>query len=118
MTYLFGTKKKKLLKDIIADSDVSFSKWAVLELINWKNTTRIKNCLKISGSNDKLLPASQDAISIKNGEHFMIVDRAGTGREGDEWTRFGPYLWLYAEKQRTQGKGFAQPTKRGMGLAN
>ena len=31
--------------------------------------------IKISGSNDKLLPASEDAKIIKNGAHFMIVDR-------------------------------------------
>lgn len=76
VTYMFGTKKKKLLKDIIEDSNVDFSKWAVLQLVSWQNETRLDNVLKISGSNDKLLPATKNAIIIENGEHFMVVDKA------------------------------------------
>lgn len=76
ITYLFGTKEKKLLKEIIEDSNVTFSKWAVLQLVSWQNETRLKNCLKIHGSKDKLLPAPKDAVIIENGEHFMIVDYA------------------------------------------
>lgn len=74
--YLFGTSNKKLLDEIVSDSDPKFSKWALNALVNWQNTTRNKKVLKISGSKDKLIPKSKDTITIDGGSHFMIVDRA------------------------------------------
>lgn len=75
--FLFGADNKKLLNAILDDTDLSFTKWATRELINWKNGTKLKNCLKISGENDKLLPQKDNnAILIPKGEHFMIVDKA------------------------------------------
>ncbi|MGB1315327.1 MAG: hypothetical protein ACPG4Y_04860 [Chitinophagales bacterium] len=74
--FLFGTKKKKLLNNIITESNPIFSKWALNALLTWQNTTRIKNVLKISGSKDKLFPPSKNAIIIEKGTHFMIVDKA------------------------------------------
>lgn len=76
--YLFGTKNNKLLNEIFDDTDLNFVKWAVNELTNWKNTTELKNVLKINGSNDKLIPPKGDTKMeiIDDGEHFMIVDKA------------------------------------------
>ncbi len=77
--YLFGAKNKKLLNDILNDADLKFVKWAVNELINWKNTTYLNNFLKINGTKDKLIPPIDNTGKIKlinNGEHFMIVDKA------------------------------------------
>lgn len=74
--FLFGTKKKKLLNNIITESNPIFSKWALNALLTWQNTTRIKNVLKISGSKDKLFPPSKNALIIEKGTHFMIVDKA------------------------------------------
>lgn len=77
--WLFKTKEKELLNQILNDTDLSFTKWAVNELINWENTTKLKNrTLKIEGSHDKLIPPQKGANSylIANGEHLMIVDRA------------------------------------------
>jgi pimeloyl-ACP methyl ester carboxylesterase len=75
--FLFGTKQKKLLNSILNETDLKLAKWSVNELINWKNETKLNNVLKISGSNDKLLPIKdKNAIIIEKGEHFMIVDRA------------------------------------------
>lgn len=76
--FLFGTEKTELLNNILDDTDNNFTKWAVNELINWRNEDKINNCLKIHGTKDKLIPAPKDenTILIEGGEHFMIVDRA------------------------------------------
>lgn len=76
--FLFGTDNKALLNKILDDTDLDFTKWAVNELLNWKNTTPISSIIKISGTNDKLLPPTKanNSILIEKGEHFMIVDKA------------------------------------------
>lgn len=77
--WLFDTKNKKLLNEILDDADLTFTKWAVNELIGWRNEKRLSNpVLKIEGTRDKLILPSKDcnAIKIQGGGHFMIVDRA------------------------------------------
>ncbi len=76
--YIFNTKKTKLLDSILDDTDLGFSKWAVNELLNWKNTSKIENILKICGEYDRLMPPKdkKNSIIIKKGTHFMIVDNA------------------------------------------
>lgn len=76
--FLFGTDNKELLNKILDDTDLDFTKWAVNELLNWKNTTILSSIIKISGANDKLLPPTKanNSILIEKGEHFMIVDKA------------------------------------------
>jgi len=76
--YLFGAKNTKLLNDILDDTDLSFVKWAVSELTNWKSKTQLKNTLKINGTKDKLIPpkGNTEMELIDKGGHFMIVDRA------------------------------------------
>lgn len=77
--WLFGTRNKKLLDAILNDTDLAFAKWAVQQLLTWKNKEGLKNpCVKISGTNDKLIPASssENTFFIDKGGHFMIVDRA------------------------------------------
>lgn len=75
--FMFGTDKKELLNSILDDTDLNFTKWAIRELMNWKNQTRLSNLIKIGGSKDKLLPPKgENTILIEQGEHFMIVDKA------------------------------------------
>jgi len=76
--FLFGTDNKELLNKILDDTDLDFTKWAINELLNWKNTTPLSSIIKISGTNDKLLPPTKadNTILIEKGEHFMIVDKA------------------------------------------
>jgi len=75
--FMFGTEKKELLNSILADTDLNFTKWAIRELMNWKNQLRLKNLIKIGGTKDKLLPPKgENTILIEKGEHFMIVDKA------------------------------------------
>jgi len=77
--WTFGTKKKKLLKHILDDTDLNFAKWAVNELVNWKNDEKLSSpILRIVGTKDKLIPPKKENCQklIDKGEHFMIVDRA------------------------------------------
>ena len=75
--YMFGTQNKELLNSILDDTDLTFTKWAIRELLNWKNQTQLQNLIKVCGTKDKLLPPKGgNNILIDKGEHFMIVDRA------------------------------------------
>ncbi|WP_439879789.1 alpha/beta hydrolase [Pontibacter sp. MBLB2868] len=76
--FLFGTPNKGLLNSILDDTNLDFAKWAVNQLTNWNNRDRIKNVLRIHGSNDKLIPfkGNEQIHLVQNGGHFMIVDRA------------------------------------------
>lgn len=76
---LFDTKHHNLLNQILDDTSLTFAKWAIKELTSWKNTQRVSNpILKISGTKDRLLPyrKGQNTILVKDGGHFMIVDKA------------------------------------------
>lgn len=77
--WIFGSKEKNLLNQILDDTDLKFAKWAVNELTNWRNTEKLTNeIVKIGGTKDKLIPPIKDKNMslIAGGEHFMIVDRA------------------------------------------
>jgi len=75
--WMFGAKNKQLLNQILDDTDLNFAKWAVKELVNWKNEERLANpILKIGGTHDKLIPSKNVDKLIERGAHFMIVDRA------------------------------------------
>ena len=75
---LFGAKKKKLLREILEDTDLEFTKWAIIQLVSWTNTEKINGIIKIHGTKDKLIPykPDQQTIPIQNGEHFMVVYNA------------------------------------------
>lgn len=74
--YLFGAKNKKLRYQIINDTNPKFIKWALLQIVLWKNQSNQFKPFRIHGSNDKLFPLKGQAIQIENGGHFMIVDKA------------------------------------------
>lgn len=76
--YLFSARNKKLLGQILNDSDAKFNKWALNQLLTWKNERLSKNVTRIHGDKDKLLMASQfsNVHWVKSGGHFMIVDRS------------------------------------------
>lgn len=75
---LFKTQNKNLVKDIINDTDPGFVKWALSELVKWKNEEKLENRLKITGKDDYLFPpiGNADVVLVKDGGHFMIVDKA------------------------------------------
>ncbi len=78
--YFFSPESEeevKLLHQIIDDTDWVFSKWAIGELMRWKQETPPENILHLHGTEDRIFPVS----SIKNyaplpGGHFMVLGRA------------------------------------------
>lgn len=79
--WFFGVNsafEKQLLKQILADTDPIFLKWAIDKVVKWKNQAQTPNLFHIHGTSDKILPASfvaSDAI-VKNGGHLMILNKA------------------------------------------
>lgn len=79
--WAFETKHKKLLDNILNDTNLGFAKWAVNALLTWSNSQIPTNpVLQISGTKDRLIPPKNKHHTalklIEKGAHFMIVDRA------------------------------------------
>jgi len=66
------------LKNIIKDTNPTFLKWAINQIVNWKNLSVPQNCIHIHGTNDRILPSKHLKVdyTIKNGGHFMTVNKA------------------------------------------
>jgi pimeloyl-ACP methyl ester carboxylesterase len=75
--FLFGAKNKRLLMEIIRDTDPNFVKWALQKITTWENHQELSE-LRIHGKKDRLFPLKNAAsIDFKtNGGHFTIVDEA------------------------------------------
>ena len=73
---LFGTENKKLLEEIIKDTKPKFIRWALNAIINWSNELNYMDTIRIHGTKDKLIPLKGKAIEVRDGGHFMIVDKA------------------------------------------
>jgi pimeloyl-ACP methyl ester carboxylesterase len=79
--WLFGVKSKPnkhLLKSIIKDTDQVFLKWAIQQIVSWKNTIIPSNLSRIHGTNDRVLQMNKNkpTISVKGGGHFMVIENA------------------------------------------
>jgi hypothetical protein len=71
-------KDYDLLKKIVADTDLRFLKWAINQVILLPANTLAENTIHIHGSSDRIFTKHfiKDYISIENGGHFMVVNRA------------------------------------------
>ncbi len=76
LEYLMGAQNKRLLGEIIRDTNPEFIRWALNSIVNWSNNENAIIPIRIHGTKDKLIPLKGDAIQIKDGGHFMIVDKA------------------------------------------
>jgi pimeloyl-ACP methyl ester carboxylesterase len=75
--WLFGVKSsasKKLLNEIIRDTEVKFMKWAIDIIVKWKPNRNSVKTTKIHGDKDKILPKNESDVDffIKKGGHFII----------------------------------------------
>lgn len=79
--WFFGVNsafEKQLLKHILADTDPIFLKWAIDQVVRWKNQTPPPNLFHIHGTSDRILPAgfvASDAI-VRDGGHLMVLNKA------------------------------------------
>ena len=69
---------RKLFKAILFDTDARFMKWAIHQVVIWKNELVPDNTYHIHGESDRIFPYQfvHEDFSIKKGGHFMIMDRA------------------------------------------
>lgn len=75
--FLFGAEHQSLLMEIIRETDPTFIKWALQQIVSWQNNERLLSC-RIHGDNDRLFPmVKRMNIDYKiNGGHFIIVDQS------------------------------------------
>jgi esterase/lipase len=79
--WLFGLTKqqdKKMLKQVMADSDANFTTWAMDAVTKWRNEQIPPKIIRIHGNKDRVLPITSftpDYI-IQEGGHLMVVNRA------------------------------------------
>jgi pimeloyl-ACP methyl ester carboxylesterase len=79
--WFFGTENgndKKILSEILKETDEKFLKWAIDKIVNWKNEIEHKNTIHIHGTADRILPINfvDCQIKVKNGGHFMTLNKA------------------------------------------
>ncbi len=80
--WFFGTTnaaEKKLLANILQDTDSRFLHWAIDKILNWKNKKVPENLVHIHGTADRILPVRFIKLPIKvfGGGHFMTMGKAG-----------------------------------------
>ncbi|MCA0234865.1 MAG: alpha/beta hydrolase [Bacteroidetes bacterium] len=79
--WLFGANtsfSRKLLKQILEDTDPAFLSWAIDRIVAWRNEWLPANSFHIHGTGDRVLPlrfVRCDHI-IENGGHLMCLDQA------------------------------------------
>lgn len=73
-----GKEQKELMRKIIADTDIQFTKWAMAAIIHWGNKLIPRNIIHIHGTADKLLPYRliKSDYTIKGGTHLMTMNNA------------------------------------------
>jgi hypothetical protein len=71
----FGANDKRLVKNILKDTDPVFIKNAIRLIINWENKDK-GVILRIHGDRDRIIPKPNiEMITVKGG-HLVIVDQA------------------------------------------
>ena len=78
--WFFGAtnqEDKKLLAEILKDTEPKFLTWAIDKIANWKSETEHKNLIHIHGTADRILPIRNTNFDIKvlNGGHFMTINK-------------------------------------------
>ena len=79
--WFFGIKHasdRQLLRQVIADTEPAFFKWAITRTVNWKNRILPGRFIHIHGTSDRIFPVKfiSPDVRVKNGGHFMIFNRA------------------------------------------
>jgi pimeloyl-ACP methyl ester carboxylesterase len=68
---------KILFTKMLSECDDDFMKWAIHQIINWKNRTIPPNTIHIHGTKDIMLPhyfIKADHL-VKGGEHLMVINK-------------------------------------------
>lgn len=81
LDWFFGVKtkrEKELLELYARNASKNYMKWAVNEILNWKNEIRPPNLFHIHGTKDRIFPYEKTHadVLIKDGTHLMVHNRA------------------------------------------
>ena len=81
LNWYFGAKTKRekaLLKFYTKSASKNYMKWAVNEILNWKNEKKPSNLFHIHGTKDRIFPHERTHadFKIKGGTHLMVHNRA------------------------------------------
>ena len=79
--WFFGVENnidKKILREILKDTDEKFLKWAIDKIVTWKNRIEHNNLVHIHGTSDRILPISfvKWNTKVENGGHIMTLNKA------------------------------------------
>lgn len=71
-------KEKALIHQIAKETDLIFFKWAITQILHWKQKQPIHNLARIHGTNDYIFPVRNISSShnIKHGGHLMVYAQA------------------------------------------
>ncbi|MFN8358147.1 MAG: alpha/beta hydrolase [Spirosomataceae bacterium] len=65
------------LKQVFMEADEDFYKWAIHQIVHWRNEVVLPNLVQIHGTRDQLLPDFSTAkYVVEDGTHYMVRDRA------------------------------------------
>lgn len=70
--------ERKLFRAILLDTDAKFMKWAIHQVVTWKNELIPDNTYHIHGDRDRIFPCRfvcEDFL-VELGGHFMIMNQA------------------------------------------
>ena len=78
--YFLGAKtdeEKKIANEYRDHVDPIYLKWAIAQVLTWKNNLIPTNLVHIHGSNDHIFPAKKikDAFIVQGGGHFIVMDK-------------------------------------------
>jgi hypothetical protein len=81
LLYLLGARtedEKKLIREVVRDSDPSFVRSCINMLLTWENESYPANITHIHGTDDKVIRSANVHPDhwIKGGTHIMIYNRA------------------------------------------
>lgn len=70
---------KRIAEHYRKHADIKYVKWAVDQVMNWKNNWVHPAIYHIHGDNDKLFPIGKTKpdFTVKDAGHFMIMNKAG-----------------------------------------
>jgi pimeloyl-ACP methyl ester carboxylesterase len=71
-------EERALVNAYRRSSDPVYVKWAINEILRWKNNWIPANTMHIHGDSDKIFPLKRirNSVVLKNASHFMIYNRA------------------------------------------
>ena len=70
--------EQKLFRAILFDTDARFMKWAIHQIVTWKNQLVPPNVYHIHGTGDRIFPCRfvDEDFSVERGGHFMVMNQA------------------------------------------